>query len=141
MDLMKAYQDVMQSHANMALATSVDGVPNVRVVTFGYNESTPKTAYFTTFKGNKKIAEFAQNPHVCFMPLPQGPDAPAQVRVTGKVQKSAKSLEEVAALILRKAPFFAQTLEQGGNMLEAYEVNFEEASVTIGMEDAQTLAL
>lgn len=140
-ELMQAYQTVMKGTVNMALATSVGDAPNVRVVTYGYDEKTPGKVYFTTFAGNRKIAEFEQNPRVAILPLPEDPDAPAQVRIHGRVQKSGKSLDEVGALILQKAPFFAETLEAGRDGLLAYEVDFAEAMLTIGMTDAQTLRL
>lgn len=141
MELKQAFETVMSGTVNMALATSVNGKPNVRIVTYGYDETTPNRMYFTTFKGNQKIAEFEQNPNVAITPLPESPDAPAQVRIHGRVVKSGKSLDEVAALILKTAPFFAETLSQGGDMLIPYEIQFTEAAVTIGMQNAQMLPL
>lgn len=140
MELQQAFETVMENTINGTLATSVDGQPNVRVVTYGYSPTNPKALYFTTFKGNRKIQEFAQNEKVAFMPLPENPDAPAQVRIFGIVQKSERTLDEVADLILKKAPFFAETLKQR-DFLEVYEVVFDQAFVTIGMDDAQTLVL
>ena len=141
MELMNAYQTVMKGTVNMALATCTGARPNVRVVTYGYDEGTPGRVYFTTFAGNQKVAEFEQNPQVTLLPLPESPDTPNQVRIHGRVQKSAKSLDEVAALILQKAPFFAETLTAGRAGLIPYEVVFDEAMVTVGMTDAQPLKL
>ena len=141
MELKQAFETVMSGTTNMALATSVNGKPNVRVVTYGYDKTTPSTVYFTTFKGNQKISEFEENPHVAIIPLPESPDAPAQVRIHGQVAKSGKSLADIAPLILKNAPFFAETLAQGGDMLVPYEIYFNQAAVTIGMQDAQILLL
>ena len=135
----------MESTINIALATSVDNQPNVRIVTYGYDPANPKTLYFTTFKGNKKIQEFEQNEKIALIPLLEDPDVlvdtdQVQVRIFGSVQKAKKSLDEVASLILKKAPFFAETLTQR-EFLEVYEVVFEQAFITIGMEDARVLEL
>lgn len=140
MELKQAFDTVMETTINMALATSVNDRPNVRVVTYGYDPRDPKVVYFTTFKGNQKIEEFEQNERVTLMPLPENPESPAQIRIFGTVQKAEKSLDDVAELILKKAPFFAETLTQR-EFLETYEVVFDEAAVTIGMQDAQTLIL
>lgn len=135
----EAFEQVMKTTESMALATSVNGMPNVRVVTFVYDEATPGRVYFTTFKGNKKTEEFAVNDNVAILPLPESVDAPAQVRIWGKVQKSTRSLDDVGTLIAKKAPHFAETLAQAGAMLETYEVRFDKAAVTMGMEDAVTI--
>lgn len=140
MELKQAFDTVMETTINMALATSINDQPNVRVVTYAYDPSNLGVVYFTTFKGNQKIQEFAQNEKVALMPLPENPDTPAQVRIFGKVQKAERCLDDVADLILKKAPFYAETLTQR-DQLEVFEVIFEEAFVTIGMQDAQTLTL
>lgn len=137
----EAFDQIMQNTVNMALATSTDDRPNLRVVTFGWDAANPKTVYFTTFKGNQKTREFAQNPHVALLPLPEDADAPAQVRIFGKVRPAGKSLEEIAPWILAKMPSFSETMKAAGPMLEVYEVNYDEVQVTIGMADAQTIKL
>ena len=137
----EAFLKTMADTENLALATCVEGMPNVRVVTFAYDEATPGRVYFTTFKGNKKIEEFALNANVALQPLPEAADAPAQVRIFGRVQKSARELSDVGALIARKAPSFSETLSKAGPMLEAYEVRFDKAYVTVGMEDAVAIDL
>lgn len=141
MEIKDAFIAVMEGTINTALATCVNGRPNVRVVTYAWEASNPKTVYFTTFQGNQKIMEFQQNPNVALTPLPERPDTPAQVRIHGQVRRSAKSLEDIAPLLLAKMPDFAETMKAAGPMLEVYEVNFDQVAVTIGMEDAQTLML
>lgn len=132
----EAIAQILQTTENMALATSTQDMPNVRVVTFAYNANHPNSVFFTTFKGNQKIVEFEQNENVAILPLPESVDTPAQVRIFGKIRKSSLPLEEVDRMITAKAPHFAETLAQGGPMLEPYEVVFDKAAVTIGMEDA-----
>lgn len=58
------------------------------------------------------------------------------MRICGRVKKSNLPLEEIGQMIAAKAPYFAETLSQAGPILEAYEMVFDKAAVTIGMEDA-----
>lgn len=139
MELKQQFEQVMGSSINMALATSVNDRPNVRVVTFGYDKNKEGRLFFSTFKGNQKVQEFAQNPYVSCMPLPQTAEAASQVRIFGKIQKSDMSMEELIALIAPKYPDGAGTIQTGGDMMEIYEVCFTEAHVTIGMTEAQAL--
>lgn len=141
MDLQTALQEILRQTNNMALATSVENKPNVRVVTFAYDEAHPGVVYFTSFKGNQKTIEFEQNPHVTFQPLPEVPNPVAQIRVQGLVQKSPRGLAEVAPLIIQKTPDFAEVVQQAGPMLEAYEIVFTQAAITVGMEDAQIVTV
>lgn len=132
----EAFTQIMQTTETMALATSVQSMPNVRVVNFAYDNKYPNSVFFTTFKGNQKIKDFSQNENVAILPLPASADAPAQVRIFGKVKKADLPLSEIGQMITAKAPYFAETLSQAGPMLEAYEVVFDKAAITIGMDDA-----
>lgn len=51
MDYRKEFDRMMQSQAEIALATSVDGQPNVRIVNF-YYDAAQKTLYFASFADN-----------------------------------------------------------------------------------------
>lgn len=133
------FEKVMNESVNMALATSVNNQPNVRVITFAYDSDQRGKVFFTTFKGNQKIQEFNQNPNVALMPLPESPEADSQVRIFGKVQKSSMTLDAVVALIAKKYPGDADTIKSGGEMMEIYEVIFDKAYVTIGMNEAQAI--
>lgn len=137
MELKQQFEQVMLSSINLSLATSAGDKPNVRIVTFAYDKNREGKLFFSTFQGNRKIVEFAQNPNVCCMPLPQGAESDSQVRIFGKVQKSDMSLEELVSLIAPKYPDGAGTMQMGGDMMEVYEVCFSEAFVTIGMNEAQ----
>lgn len=135
------FEQVMRESINMALATSVDNKPNVRVVSFAYDPDKAGKVFFTTFKGNQKIQEFAANPHVACMPLPESPEADAQVRIFGIVRKSDVSLDEIVAMIAKKYPGNADTIKDGGPMMEIYEVCFDEAYVTAGMNPAEKVTI
>lgn len=139
MERTEAFFDMMKGTALMALSTCVKDLPNVRIVTFGFDPKRPNTVFFTTFEGNQKIREFEQNPNVTLLPIAASPDFPVQVRIRGKVRRAEEGLDDVAALILQKDPSFAETLEAAREFLIPYQVDFDEASITIGMEDAQII--
>ena len=139
MTLQQEFEKIMGESVNMALATSVENSPNVRIVTFAYDKGKPGRLFFSTFKGNQKIWEFGQNPKVGCIMLPQDAEASAQVRIFGRVQKSDMCLDELIALIAMKYSDGADTIADGGDMMEIYEVCFEKAFVTVGMTEAQTL--
>ena len=137
MNLKQQFEKVMSESVNMALATSVGDKPNVRIMTFAYDESRIGRLFFTTFKGNQKTKEFQQNPNVACMPLPMGPESDVQVRIFGSVKKSNITMDEVIEIIAKKFPGDADTIKNGGDMMDIYEVCFKDAYVTVGMTDAQ----
>lgn len=53
----EAFKKIMDEQTEIALATSVEDVPNVRIVSFFYDEL-KKCLFFSTFRGNEKIIEF-----------------------------------------------------------------------------------
>jgi uncharacterized pyridoxamine 5'-phosphate oxidase family protein len=139
MELKQHFEQVMGTSVNMALATCVNGKPNVRTVTFGYDKEHEGRVFFSTFRGNQKTIEFAQNPNVACLPLPATAESDSQVRIFGKVQKSDMRLEQLIDLITPKYPDGANTLKMGGEMMEIYEVCFTEAFVTVCMAEAQSI--
>lgn len=139
MELKQSFEQVMSESINMALATSVNDQPNVRTVTFAYTPEKEGRLFFTTFKGNQKTREFAQNARVACFPLPVGPEADTQVRIFGEVRKSDISIDEVIDIIGKKFSGGTDTIKDGGDMMEVYEVRFSQAHVTICMNDAQTI--
>ena len=56
MDVKKEFLKIMSEQKEIALATSVNNIPNVRIVNFIY-DSTNNILYFSSFKGNDKIKE------------------------------------------------------------------------------------
>lgn len=133
MDLKKAFYEVMENTVNMALATSVDNAPNVRVVTFAYDKEKGGKVFFTSFKECEKVKELEKNPRIACVPLPENPDVETQVRIFGEAKLSNISLEEVIEIIDQKYPDGATTIKSGGPMMNIYEVNFSKAYVTIGV--------
>ena len=63
MDIKAEFLRIMAEQTEIALATSVNNVPNVRIVNF-YFEPTENILYFSSFKGNDKVKEINANPNV-----------------------------------------------------------------------------
>ena len=55
------YERILSAATEIALATSVGGVPNVRIVNFCQDPKCPGAIYFSTDRSNDKVAEFASN--------------------------------------------------------------------------------
>ncbi len=141
MDAKAVFNLVMQKGVNIALATSMDGLPNVRIVTFAYDVKEPNKVYFATFPGNRKIQEFQNNGRVCFVSLPEGTLTELQVRCQGTVRLSARPLAQIAPFFVAKMPEYQEMLDQGADVLLVYEVEFKDAQVTIGISEAQTIQI
>ena len=70
MDVKKEFLKIMSEQKEIALATSVNNIPNVRIVNFIY-DSTNNILYFSSFKGNDKIKEMESNSHIAFTTIDQ----------------------------------------------------------------------
>ncbi|WP_086313469.1 hypothetical protein A5821_000974 [Enterococcus sp. 7F3_DIV0205] len=135
----EAFQKIMNEQTEIALATSVNEVPNVRIVSFFYDE-VKKCLFFSTFKGNEKISEFQNNSNVAFTTIPQ--ETTNHVRVHfAKVKKSELTVYDVADQWIQKIPSYDENIKQAGTMLELYEIHFSEAIVILGMDSRKTIKL
>ena len=71
MDIKVEFLRIMAEQTEIALATSVNNGPNVRIVNF-YFEPAENILYFSSFKGNDKVKEINENPIVAFTTIPHG---------------------------------------------------------------------
>ena len=76
---------IMEQQTEIALATSADNVPNVRIVNF-YFDPQSKILYFSTFKGNNKVKEMKINSSVAFTTIPHKGNE--HIKAKGTAQKS-----------------------------------------------------
>ena len=60
------YERILSAATEIVLATSVGGVPNVRIVNFCQDPKCPGAIYFSTDRSNDKVAEFASNDRIAF---------------------------------------------------------------------------
>lgn len=114
---------IMDDQTDMALATCVSGVPNVRIVNFLY-DSEEKAVYFATFKDNDKMSEMTQSPTVAFTTCPK--EGNAHVRAHGTAQRSDRSIRDLADAFCAKVPDYRETIEYGGASLVLYEIRCAE---------------
>ena len=128
----------MAEQTEIALATSVDNIPNVRIVNF-YFEPAENILYFSSFKGNDKIKEINSNPYVAFTTIPHSGNE--HVKAKGMVKKSSKTIFDVAEQFIAKIPGYKDTIEYAGESLILFEVRFDTAIVTKDLNTIKTLEL
>lgn len=133
------FEEVMKNQQEIALATSVEGQPNVRVVNFLYDPER-KVLYFSTFKGNEKIAEMQKNPQVAFTTLAKTGEEHVRV-LQGTAKPSDQSLQDLAEAWVAKMPFYAEIIESGAEHLQVYEIGFDQATVISGMTFRENIAV
>lgn len=129
---------IMSEQTEIALATSVNNVPNVRIVNF-YFDPEENVLYFSSFKENDKIKEINANPHVAFTTIPHSGNE--HVKAKGIVQKSSKTIFDVADQFIAKVPNYKNTIEYAGESLVLFEIKFDTAVVTKDLSSIETLEL
>ena len=138
MNIKTEFLKIMAEQTEIALATSVDNIPNVRIVNF-YFEPAENILYFSSFEGNDKIKEMNSNPYVAFTTIPHSGNE--HVKAKGMVKKSSKTIFDVAEQFIAKIPGYKDTIEYGGESLILFEVKFETVIVTKDLNTIKTLEL
>ena len=134
----KDFDTLMEKTALMALATSVDGCPNVRVVNFCYDIKRPGVVYFSTCRDNAKVMEFVKNNNVAFTTIPT--EGISHVRVqNAQVKKSSYTANDLQELFVSQIHDFAETLAEIGDELEFYEIHMKSAVITLGYEEQKII--
>ena len=128
----------MAEQTEIALATSVDNIPNVRIVNF-YFDPAENILYFSSFEGNDKIKEINSNPYVAFTTIPHSGNE--HVKAKGIVKKSSKTIFDVAEQFIAKIPGYKDTIEYAGESLILFEVRFDTAIVTKDLNTIKKLEL
>jgi len=128
----------MAEQTEIALATSVDNIPNVRIVNF-YFEPAENILYFSSFEGNDKIKEMNSNPYVAFTTIPHSGNE--HVKAKGMAKKSSKTIFDVAEQFIAKIPGYKDTIEYAGESLILFEVRFDTAIVTKDLNTIKKLEL
>ena len=138
MSIKTEFLKIMAEQTEIALATSVDNIPNVRIVNF-YFEPAENILYFSSFEGNDKIKEINSNPYVAFTTIPHSGNE--HVKAKGIVKKSSKTIFDVAEQFIAKIPGYKDTIEYGGESLILFEVKFETVIVTKDLNTIKKLEL
>ena len=139
MNMRDEFERMMREQREIALATTTDGLPHVRIVNFYYAPEEHRI-YFATFKDNEKVVELAANPNIAFTTVPHN-DTTEHVRASGRAVKSAHTVYELAPLFAAKIPRYQETIDAVGDDLILYEIAFDMAVVTVDIEHIERIRL
>ena len=129
---------IMAEQTEMALATSVNNVPNVRIVNF-YFDPCENILYFATFKDNDKVKEIEENPSIAFTTIPHTGNQ--HIKAKGLAKRSSKTVVDMAEHFIAKVPDYKKTIDYAGESLILFEVRFDTAIVTKDLATISTLRL
>ena len=129
---------IMVEQTEMALATSVNNVPNVRIVNF-YFDPCENILYFSSFKDNDKVKEIEGNPSIAFTTIPHTGNQ--HVKAKGLAKRSSKTVVDMAEHFIAKVPDYKKTIDYAGESLILFEVRFDIAIVTKDLATISTLRL
>lgn len=131
MDFLKEFNRLMEESKNIALATSKDNLPNVRILSYSYDAQNKGVAYFLTFKGTQKTTELEGNNKVSFTTIPD--ETREVIRVAdATVNKCEGNLDKIKSIITKKFPEQEGMISNSGHILDFYEIRFNEANVILG---------
>lgn len=136
MNTKKEFERIMKEQKEIALATSLGEVSNVRIVNFVYDEEA-KVLLFASFEENNKVKEFKQNNKVSFTTIPHTGNE--HIKAKGEVNKSIHSIFDKKEQFISKIPDYQEMIEEAGECLVLYELTFQEAIVTLDFENIDTL--
>jgi uncharacterized pyridoxamine 5'-phosphate oxidase family protein len=123
---------IMENQDCMALATSVEDLPNVRIVNFYYDEKSRKI-YFASFKENDKVKEMDLNQKVSFTTIPKG--GTAHIKARGQARQSEESIYDLEEAFVNKIPDYKEIIKFAGPQLLLFELDFESAMVIMDMDN------
>lgn len=139
MNNMQEYYGILEKTNQAALATAVQGIPNVRIVNFVYDINRPGTLYFSSDRGNQKVKEFNQNNKVALTTIPT--EGIPHIRShKAVIQKSKFSIDEMKELFIEKVPGYDKTIEAIGDTLEVFEIHLQEAVVISGFAEPDIIS-
>ena len=129
---------IMAEQKEIALATSVNNIPNVRIVNF-YFDPSENILYFSSFKDNDKVKEIEENPSITFTTIPHTGNQ--HVKAKGLAKRSSKTVVDMAEHFIAKVPDYKKTIDYAGESLILFEVRFDIAIVTKDLATISTLRL
>lgn len=129
---------IMAEQTEMALATSVSNIPNVRIVNF-YFDPSENILYFSSFKDNDKVKEIEENPSIALTTIPHTGNQ--HVKAKGLAKRSSKTIFDMAEHFIAKVPDYKKTIDYAGESLILFEVRFDTAIVTKDLATISSLRL
>ncbi len=137
MEAREVLENVMNNDGLIALATAVEGIPSVRMVSFLWDDN---KVYFTSFKGSPKNEQIDTNSKVSFTTI--GNATGQCVRVTDAECKLAEvSITDVRDKFVAKTPQFEKAFDMAIDKMELYQIDFKKAKVTLGFRRIEEIEL
>ena len=130
MEAKKEFLRMIKECEEIALATSIHDIPNVRIVNYYYDEKN-NVMYFATYTGREKISEFWKNNNVSFTTIPMNRGKREHIRARGHVRESKKSILDLRTEFSNKMADFAEIIDKYSKDLKVYEIKFSEVTVTL----------
>lgn len=130
MEAKKEFLRMINECNEIALATSIHDMPNVRIVNYHYDEKN-NIMYFTTYTGREKISEFWKNNNISFTTIPVNRQKREHIRARGHVRESEKSILDLREEFSKKMADFAEIIDKYSKDLKVYEIKFSEVTVTL----------
>ena len=135
MDYKEVFGEILSKTNEIALATSVDGVPNVRIVNFCFESGKPELLYFASDRENRKVSETKVNNKIAFTTVPH--DGIPHVRSNDAIAvKSKRSINDLKDLFITKIPGYDETIAAIGDCLDVFEIHIKNAFVVVDFENA-----
>ena len=120
--------EVMKNTSLIALASSVEDLPNVRILDIFFDEK-QNVVVFPTSALSHKVKEFEANDTVAFTTIPQGPGPVVRVQ-NATVSKSDWAIDEIKDTLIAHRPGFEMMLKGFGENVVVYEVSFTKALIS-----------
>ncbi len=134
----EAFQEALAAAPFIALASSVDDQPNVRLIDT-YYDADKNMLLFPTSRKTPKVAEFAKNEKVAFTTLPNPSGAIIRVQ-KAHVKETDISLDEIKDALIAKRGGFEHLLGMLSQDPVVYQICFDEALLTVhGQKEVITL--
>ncbi len=137
MNTREVFENIMLKSDTIALATAVDNKPNVRVISYIFDNN---KVYFTSFKGRPKNAEIEANGMVAF--TTEALEGGKCVRVlNGTCKKAEVTVHDMRDKFVKRHPSFEIGFEKAIDMMELFEISFDSAMVTLGFGQNEVIEL
>ena len=134
----KIFLQIMNDNSDIAIATSIDNIPNIRYVSFYYSEKENKV-YFMTFKNSPKTVDFSKNSNITFSTVPKNDYN--YVKATGILKKSEKTPKDLKDAFCSKLPDAKMMIERGKGFIEVYEISFSTAVISLNRMKTEIINL
>ncbi len=133
MNAREIFEKEMAKAESIALATSVDNQPSVRIVSFLWDN---EKLYFTSFQGSPKNAQIEANEKVAFT------TADASIRVTeANCKLSDLTVQDKREKFVEKFPQMASAFDMAIDQMLLFEVTFKKAKITLGFRNIEEIEL